>query len=183
MKKLLILALTLTSLTAAAQSGDKTWVLDAKSLVSFLIGNQVKPNNGNSYNKNVQNVYLSFGYNTGDMEFGPIFSYYNKDESGVAETTTSYGAYYRYNFVPNVFTEAIIPFARLDVIVDKVEVQNQKDADSLAFALKGGVTFFPFSNNIVGLSAFVGYRNAKETGLVDAKVNGAQLGTEFNLYF
>lgn len=181
MKKILLITSLILSTVAAKASSDKVWVLDAKSLVSFLIANSVKPDVGNSYDLNQQEIYLSGGYNMGWHEFGPIFGYKNEDQNQQAVKTTTYGAYYRYNFVANTFTEAVIPFVRGDLLMGKVEDAAGKH-DDFTWKLKGGATFFPI-NNTIGLSGFLAYRDVKQSGAISGKVSGFELGTEFSLYF
>lgn len=179
MKKLVLIATAFISISASA--ADRSWVLDAGSLVSFLLSNSVKPDNGSSYNIDSQTIKIGFGYNTGNYEFGPILAYQNASANGVSEKTQTLGGYYRYNFIPNTTLDNVIPFAKMALTTSKVD-NGAGTTDQLGWKLAGGATFFPF-NDMIGIDGTIAYRDIKSTGNIPGKITGLELGTAFNLYF
>lgn len=155
-------------------ASDRAWVVDARSLVSVLFSNQVEPEVGSSYSLDSQEIYLSFGYNFQSYEVGPVLSYYNVSADNESSKLIHYGAYFRYNFVPNS-SDAMVPFA-------KVRLLAGNKIDHFNWALSSGVTFFPLSD-LVGIDVALSYRNTKATGDIPGKTSGFALATAFNLYF
>ena len=183
MKKMLLTIVALT-LTVAAKA-ERNWVLDAKSIATILISNDVKPDVGNSWTRDSQALDIIFGYNAGDMEFGPILGYSNVSANGNSTKATTLGGYFKYNFVPNVNVNSIIPFGKFALTSTNKETKNgvsTSDEKVFGWKLAGGATFFPF-NNLVGIDGMLSYVNDKDSGSAATTTSGVQLGTAFNLYF
>lgn len=179
MKKIILIGATL--IAAAAARAERTWVLDAGSLANVVLSNSVKPDNGSSYNLDAQNLYLSFGYNAGEMEFGPILAYGNKTVNSVSTKTKTFGAYFKYNFVPNINANSVIPFAKIAIKSSDEETQTST-SKVFGWEVAGGATFFPF-NNLVGIDGMLAYKNDKDSGDIPGTTSGFALKTAFNLYF
>jgi hypothetical protein len=182
--KNMLLAIVALMLTVSAKA-ERNWVLDAQSIATILISNDVKPDAGPSYTKDSQALNLIFGYNAGDMEFGPILGYSNISVSGNSTKGTTLGGYFKYNFVPNVNINSIIPFGKFTLTSTNNETKSgtvTTDEKVFGWKLAGGATFFPF-NNLVGIDGMLSYVNAKDSGSVANTTTGFQLGTAFNLYF
>lgn len=169
------------SSSSGSSAGGRTWVLDATSLLSLLISNTAKPDNGSSYSIDRQQLNIGVGYNTGKYEFGPSVGFDNINQEGSSSKAQTIGGYFRYNFVSNLGAVNLIPFAQIALESKKIQ-STAGNSDQAGWTIAGGATWFPL-NNFIGLNGWVGFRNTKTTGDVPGTVSGFALGTSLNIYF
>lgn len=181
MKRILLAAAVAITFAVAAQAGDRKFVLDGTSLASFVISNTFKPDNGTSYDIDQQKLNIIVGYNMADFEMGPVFSYENTNDNSITTKSQEVGAYFKYNFTPNISGNSLIPFAKVNL--STLSKKNDlSETTAFQWKISGGATFFPF-NDLVGIDGMLAYRDGKASGDIPGKTSGLMLGTAINLYF
>ncbi len=176
MKSLLIIISIFVS--SISQAAGRDWSVDGRSLVNILLTNSISYDNGTSENETGQELEVEFGRNLGVMEYGPTLGYANASSTVAPLRKTAFGGYFRYNFLENRPGSKYIPYVRVHLLMineDRGGVTN----DVTLIGLSSGLSWFPL-NDVVGLSGYLAYQDAKITG---AKINSLSLSTALTLYF
>ena len=104
---------------------------------------------------------VQFGFSFTSIELGPILSYRNTQSSlsSTANTTTTYGFYGQYNFVPNKAGVVWVPYIGAKYLTSSFSA-GTSDTYMGAFL---GTQWFPIGNNVCIQAALV-YGQTTSTG-------------------
>jgi hypothetical protein len=192
MNLVLAIATTLMTITfgfAQAKAADRDWSINPTSLLLLTLNERLEPTQQGVKSQDVteQNAVIEFGRNWGQLEAGPIFNYSLYKDDYYKNTATSFGAYFRFNFVENKTGEMLVPFARISYTGGDLKYETtgspSRTTRTNDLRIRGGVTWFPV-NDFVAIEGFLDYREQQyrpETN--DYKYSGLALNGAFVVYF
>lgn len=187
MKKLSFVLLALALFSSSAHAAGREWSVDPTSALRLILDEKYESSRSASTNQTGQTLSFEFGRNWGSVEAGPMFVSTNYKSGDDTQSVLTYGAYVRYNFLPNEVGTMLVPFVRASYVMGSTKSQFPPSAETQVdlnqFRLRGGATWFPV-NDFVAVEGYLEYSDRKyKPATYDYKYSGIVANAVFAVYF
>jgi hypothetical protein len=157
---------------------------------AMVIGGSAELSNlstsGSSTSTTTLGATARYGWNAGDMEYGPLGVLEYETRTGYSKRTLGAGGFFDYNLVPNVpGTELVYGLGAEGQFASVSETTGNAEASSTQMTFQGGgqVKWFPLGNSVaIRGDAVYRYTSVSVAG-VSANISGLVIKAGFYIYF
>jgi hypothetical protein len=194
MKSSLVAMAMLVSVTALAQGTSRSahtgrdWYVNPLEILSLTLDEKRTYDTGNTNDTTGHDLTIEAGRNFGEYEVGGHLEHSLVDVDSDKSTTTILGVFGRYNFIPNIDGNDLVPFVRLDLRHGHDDFDHVSTPDTHTdynvLRLRGGVTYFPFGK-LIAVEPYLEWssRHYDRSAASDYSIKEISLHVPFRIYF